>query len=138
MESILSGLNPWFAVLPLLLGLFFIGSGVSTLHRSRHRRQTWTRRTGLVVGSRLSDGQIQAQVTFSDDEGPVTCWNRYTSSFATDPVGRTVDVLVNPDDRSDAVMADGPATPALVAAAFVVFGLIAVLVGGAMLAATVF
>jgi hypothetical protein len=136
MGSILSGLNPWFAALPLLLGVVFVGFGVSTLRRARRRRQTWTRRVGLVVGSRLSDGQIQAKVSFSDDEGPVTFWNRYTSSFSTDPVGRSVEVLVNPNNRSDAVVANGPAAPTVVAGAFIAFGLLAVLAGGVFLTVT--
>jgi hypothetical protein len=136
MASMLSGVNPWFAALPLIVGVFFMGTGVGMLQRSRRRRRTWTRRTGLVVGSRLFNGQIESQVTFSDDSGPVTFWNRFTTSFTTDPVGRTVDVLVNPDDRSDAVVANGPAAPSIVAGVFVAFGLVAVLAGAWLLAAT--
>ena len=133
MSSMLGGLPLWAAAVPLIVGLLFVWVGLRTFNESRRRRRTWTRRTGLVVGSRLSDGQIQAQVTFSDETGPVTFWNRYTTSFATDEVGQSVEVLVNPDDRSDAVVANGPAGPGFVAGAFAGFGVFAIGSGVIML-----
>ena len=137
LESMLDGVSPWLAALPLVVGLLFLGSGVRTFSQSRRRRQTWTRRTGLVVGSRLSDGQVRSQVTFSDEQGPVTFWNRYTTTFSKDSTGQSVEVLVSPLDRSDAIVADGAAGPGFVAGAFVAFGLLAVAVGVVLFIVTV-
>ena len=135
LRTMLGGLPPWIVTLPLILGLLFLGLGLRMLIRSRHWRRTWTRRAGQVVGSRLSDGQIQSQVTFVDEQGQVTFWNRDTTSFASDPVGRRVEVLVNPEDRSDALVTAGLAAPGFVADAFIVFGVLATAVGVTMLVA---
>ena len=95
---------------------------------------------GRVVGSRLDsmgsgDSQIRCQIAFGYQGRDVVFWNRYTSSFAVDPVGREVAVLVNPADPHDAVVAGRLAGPRAVGVSFLAFGGIAVVLGLVLLTA---
>lgn len=96
-------------------GLLFLGIGVTMLRGGRRRSQDWERVTGPVIGSRLdsigsSNSQIRCQIAFGY-QGRDIFWNRHTPSFAIDPVGREVEVLVSPADPHDAVVAGGLAGP---------------------------
>jgi hypothetical protein len=114
----------------MLFGALFLAMGGSTLVGSRRRQRTWLPRTGRVVNSRLDgDGQIRVQVAFQHEGRPITFWNRFTTGSVIDPVGRDVDILVNPADPADAVVARGAGRPSTVGWAFVAFGVIAVVVG---------
>lgn len=126
-----NGAVPWW-VGPAVVafGAIFLTVGVSTLLTARRRRRTWVPRPGRVVGSRLDgDGHLRLQVTFQDRGRDITFWNRFTSSTGVDQIGRDVDVLVNPEDPTDAVVVRGAAPPSLVAVAFLVFGTVAAAVG---------
>lgn len=122
----------------LAFGLVFLGIGVATLRDGRRRRQNWKRVPGKIVGSRLdssgSDGsQIRCQIAFGYQDRDIVFWNRFTSSFVIDPIGREVEVLVNPADPYDAVVAGGLAGSNVVGVSFLVFGGIAVVVGAVLL-----
>ena len=78
---------------------------------------------------RGADGQIRAQVAFQYEGRPITFWNRFTTGTGIDPVGRDVDILVNPADPTDAVVVRGATRPSTVGWAFVAFGVIAVVIG---------
>lgn len=121
----------------LLLGLFFVGSGIRTLAAQSRRSRTWVRMPGRVVASRLDGDLTRSQVAFRLQERTVLFWNRYTSTTVRDPVGRDVQVLVNPADPHDAVVESGLVGGSLVGVLFVVLGsvfaLAGALVGGFLL-----
>ncbi len=120
----------WVGPLVMLFGALFLAMGGSTLVGSRRRQRNWLPQTGRVVGSRLDgDGQIRAQIAFHFEGRPITFWNRFTTGTGIDPVGRDVDILVNPADPTDAVVVRGAGRPSVVGWAFVAFGVIAVVVG---------
>ena len=119
----------------IVVGLLVGGIGVSTLLGGRRRRESWERVPGRVIGSRLSDNQLRCQVTFVLRGREVTFWNRYSSSFVIDPVGREVEVLVNPENPQDAVVARGLAGSNAVGISFVVFGVVALGFGTVILTA---
>ena len=113
----------------LLFGLYFLVSGLRTLTADRRRRRTWRTFPGEVVASRLDDEQVRCQVGYRSDDGTrVLFWNRFTSSVLSDPVGRPVQVLVNPADPHDAVVASGVVGGTLVGVVFTAVG--AVLAAG--------
>jgi len=123
-------LPPWAGLVVVLFGLLFLIVGGTTLVAARRRRRTWVPRTGRVVGSRPDgDGHLRLQIAFIEGDREITFWNRFTSSLGVDPVGREVDVLANPADPSDAVVVRGAAQPSLVGWVFVVFGVVATVVG---------
>jgi Protein of unknown function (DUF3592) len=120
------------SVLPLAFlafGLLFVLLGVTSLVRHRRRRSSWSTFPGRVVGSRLDDGQIRSRVAYVHDGREVTFWNRYTSTTMTDPVGREVEVLVNPDDPNDAVVSGGLVGGGTVGIAMLFFGAAAIVFG---------
>ena len=120
----------WVGPLVMLFGALFLVMGGSTLVSSRLRQRTWLPQTGRVVGSRLDgDGHIRAQVAFQYEGRPITFWNRFNTGTVIDPLGRDVDILVNPADPTDAVVVRGAARPSTVGWAFVAFGVIAVVIG---------
>ena len=129
--------GPLTTLIPVVLvafGLLFFAIGVNTLRGGRRRGRDWERVPGRVIGSRLDsmgsgDGQLRCQVAFGYQGREVVFWNRYTSSFGVDPVGREVEVLVNPADPHDAVVAGGLAGAKAVGVSFLAFGGIAVVVG---------
>lgn len=126
----LPNLTSWLPLAFLAFGLLFTGLGISTVRKNRRRREEWLTVPGRVVGSRLSgDGQVQCQVAYRRDGQEVLFWNRFTSSTMSNPVGRAVEVLVNPDDPGDAVVSAGLVSGGLVGWAFLVFGLVVVVVG---------
>lgn len=123
--NVLSGLPVGFVV----VGVVFLGLGTRSLIQGSRRRESWPTFPGRVVGSRLDDGQIRSQVSYQRDGRDIVFWNRFTATTTTDPVGREVEVMVNPDDPDDAVVGRGLAGGASVGVAFVVFGAVAVMAG---------
>lgn len=123
-------LSPWVGLAVLALGVIFVSLGILTLVRARRRQRGWRSYHGKVVASRLSGGHIRFQVAFDHDGREVRFWNRYTSAGGVDPVGRELEVLVNPADPNDAVVSRGATHPLAVGAGFVVFGVLALTVGG--------
>jgi len=95
----------------LAFGLAFVAIAATTMVSIRRRRRTWLARRGTVIGSRLAD--------------------------VIDPVGRVVDVLVNPDDPTDAVVVKGATRPVTAAVAFMAFGVAASVLGTLLLAGAV-
>ena len=122
--------TPWASGLPLGLlgfGLLLVVIGLITLTRDRRRRESWQSYPGRVVASRLEDGQFRSCVAYLRDGREVTFWNRFTGSALTDPVGREVEVLVNPEDPGDAVVSGGLAGGSTVGTGVTVVGAVAVL-----------
>lgn len=125
----LTNLLTWVPLAFLAFGLLFTGLGISTLRKNRRRREEWVALPGRVVGSRLSgDGQVQCRVAYHRDGREVIFWNRYTSTTMSNPVGRAVEVLVNPDHPDDAVVSRGLVSGGLVGWAFLAFGLVFVVI----------
>lgn len=81
------------------------------------------------MASRLGDGQFRFQVSFDHDGREIRFWNRYTTSFGVDPVGRGVTVLVNPADPGQAVVGRGRSRPEAAGVGFLVFGVVAMVIG---------
>jgi hypothetical protein len=124
------------SVMPLAFiafGLLFVVIGATTLVRHRRRSQSWRTYPGRVVGSRLDDGQIRSRVAYVQDGREYTFWNRFTSTTMTDPVGREVEVLVNPEDPNDAVVSGGLVGGGTVSWAMLLFGAAAVVFGFVLL-----
>ena len=124
------------SVLPLALfviGLLLAALGVETRRRDRRRREEWVTYPGRVVASRLEDGQFRSCVAYQRDGREVVFWNRFSATALTDPVGREVEVLVNPDDPDDAVVGRGAVNGSSVAAALVIGGALVASVGGYLL-----
>lgn len=121
--------EPWMALAFLGFGALFAASGATILLPAFRRRQRWDTRPGRVVASRLDDGQFRFQVAFEHDGREIRFWNRYTTSFGVDPAGRDVQVLVDPDDPARAVVSNGQARPEAAGLAFVVVGIVALVIG---------
>jgi len=125
----------WFGYLPwalLLGGLLFAGLGGKTLADTRRQRETWQRARGVVVGSRSADtdtSQVYLQVSYEYLGTRRTFWNRYSSTPLGQTSGREVDILVNPEDPQEAVVARGAASGGVIAVVFVLFGVVALTVG---------
>lgn len=130
---IFPALPAWVPLLVVLFGLFFLGSGVRTVLVGRQRAQTWRAVPGRVVASRLDDGQYRCQIAFRHDGREIRFWNRFTSSALSDPVGRAVEVLVDPDDPSQAVVSRGLVGASAVGLVFCAVGALATVVGLALL-----
>lgn len=113
----------------LAFGLLFLFLGLRTVIKDRRRRESWPTYPGRVVGSRLDDGRTQSQVSYLRDGREITFWNRYSSTTMSDPVGRDVEVMVNPEDPEDAVVGHGLVGGGLVGFAFIVFGIVAAVAG---------
>ena len=126
---IFPGLAPWLPLVVVLFGLFFLGSGVRTVLVGRQRAQTWRTFPGRVVASRLDDGQYRCQVAYHQDGREIRFWNSFTSSALSDPVGRAVEVLVDPDDPSQAVVSRGLVGASTVGWAFCAVGALATVIG---------
>jgi hypothetical protein len=124
-----SPFSPWMAVAFLIFGGFFAVSGATVLIRGGPRRQRWRSCAGTVVSSRLDDGQFRFQVAFDYDGREIRFWNPYTTSVGIDPVGRDVTVLVNPADPTQAVVGGGQSRPELTGVGFLVFGVVAMVIG---------
>lgn len=123
---------PLVAVGLLAFGVLFVVLGIRMLTGDRRRRRTWERFPGRVVASRMDDGQVRCQVVYQRRDGTnVPFWNRYTSTMVGDPVGRQVEVLVNPADPRDAVVGRGLVGGGFVGVVFVVVGAFVAL-GGAV------
>ena len=119
----------WFPLALLAVGLVFTVLGLRTLIVGRRRREQWQRVPGRVVGSRLDDGHLRSQVAFRHAGRDFVFWNRYSTTMTGDPIGRQVEVLVNPADPSDAVVAGGSAGSGATGAALLTFGVMACGVG---------
>lgn len=118
------------AVGMLLFGLLFVVLGVRTLRADRLRRRTWHAARGQVVASRLDDEHTRCQVAYRRPDGTeVLFWNRYTSTVVRDPVGRAVQVLVNPADPHDAVVSSGLVGGSAVGVVFTAAGSVLAVVG---------
>jgi Protein of unknown function (DUF3592) len=124
-----SSVDPWIALSALGFGVLFAAMGVATLVRAARRRRHWHVHQGTVVASRLDDGQFRFQVAFAYGGREIRFWNPYTTASGVDPVGRDVEVLVNPDDPAQAVVSRGQSRPEVVGAAFLAFGVVALLIG---------
>ena len=77
------------------------------------------------MASRLEDGQFRSRVAYVWNGRERAFWNRFTATTMTDPVGREVEVLVNPEDPDDAVVAGGLAGGSVVGFALLAFGILA-------------
>ncbi len=115
---------PGLALVELAVGLLLMVLGLVLLLRDRRRRAEWPSYPGRVVTSRLDDGKIRYQVTYRRDGREATFWNRYYA--VTDPVGREVEVLVNPDDPDDALVSAGNGGGSRVGLGLAAFGLLVV------------
>lgn len=124
-----SSIDRWITLVLLGVGAFFAVVGATILISAVRRRRRWRTHPGRVVASRLNDGQFRFQVAFDYDGREVRFWNRYTTSLGADPVGRDVEVLVNPADPSQAVVSKGQSRPEAAGVAFLVFGVVAELRG---------
>ena len=121
--------DPWMALAFLGVGAFFVVDGAMILVRARRRQRQWRTYPGRVVASRLDDGQFRYQVAFDHDGREIRFWNPHTTSYGIDPVGRDVEVLANPADPNQAVVSKGQTRPEVVGAGFLVFGVVAVVIG---------
>jgi hypothetical protein len=124
----------------VLFGALFVSRGVRALASDRERRESWLTFPGRVVGSRtVSSGfdgttsdPTQCQVAYIRNGHEIVFWNRFTSTTTfRSPVGRPVEVLVNPADPGDAVVSRGLATGGtrgailiLAGAAFAILGVV--------------
>jgi Protein of unknown function (DUF3592) len=124
-----SSVDPWIAAGALAFGVLFAAIGVVTLVNAAGRRRRWLPRPGRIVASRLDDGQFRFQVAFTHDGREIRFWNRHTTASGIDPVGREVQVLVNPADPGQAIVSSGQSRPELAGAAFLAFGVLALVVG---------
>ena len=122
----------WLVALGLvLLGAFFLVTGVRTARADALRRRTWRAYPGEVVASVLDGEQTRCQVAYRRADGTtVLFWNSFTSTVVRDPVGRPVQVLEDPADPHRAVVASGIVSGDLVGTVFAI-------VGGVLLAAGV-
>lgn len=116
------------SLLPLVLvvvgGLSVVLGGV-TVVRDRQRRRDWRIAPGRVVASRLEDGQFRSRVAYVRDGRERAFWNRFSATALTDPVGREVEVLVNPENPDDAVVSRGLVGGSVVGLGFAAFGMVA-------------
>jgi hypothetical protein len=128
-----TNLVSWLPLGLLAFGLLFVVLGLASWTKDRRRRASWLFFPGRVVASRLDDGQLRSRVAYLRDGREVTFWNPFTSTALTDPVGREVDVLVNPADSDDAVVSAGLAGGGTVGIALAAFGVVAVAAGGYLL-----
>lgn len=120
----------WIRPAFIVIGLILVATGAVTWVRMKRRSRTWQAGRGEIVASRLDgDGHFRFQVAFSFDGQKVLFWNRFTTSSGVDPVGRAVDVLINPADPTDAVVVRGAAGPTVVGAVFVLVGVAAIAIG---------
>lgn len=116
----------WLPVAFLVSGVLFVVLGTRQLVGTRARRESWRTVPGQVVTTRLEEGQYRCRVAYELDGRQLTFWNRSTASAVTDPYGREVEVWVNPDDPTDAVVGSGLAgSGSTVGVAFLAFGLAA-------------
>ena len=120
---------PWAPLVLVLVGLVVLGLGLRSMVTGRRRARTWRTVPGRVVASRLDDGQYHCQVAFDHDGREVRFWNRFTTTALLDPVGRAVEVLVDPADPSQAVVARGLAGAGAAGLGFCAFGVVATVVG---------
>lgn len=127
-----SSIDRWITLAFLGMGAVFTIIGATILVGAVRRRRRWRRHPGRVVASRLDDGRFRYQVAFDHDGREIRFWNRYTTSFGGDPVGREVEVLVDPDDPSRAVVSKGQAPPEAVGVALLAFGVVAMVIGATM------
>jgi hypothetical protein len=97
-------------------------AGARILVRAGRRQRQWRTYPGRVVASRLDEGHFQFQVAFDHDGREIRFWNPYTTTLGVDPVGRDVEVLVNPADPSQAVVREGQSRPEVAGVGFLVFG----------------
>ena len=82
-----------------------------------------------MVDSRVDDEQTRYQVAYWRGRTRVVFWNRYTSTTMTNPVGRAVQVLVDPVDPHNAVVSAGLAGGGLVGGVFTAVGAVTALAG---------
>ena len=111
------------------VGAFFVVSGATILVRAGRRQRQWLTYPVRVVTSRLDDAQFRFQVALDHDGRQIRFWNRHTTSLGVDPVGRDVEVLVNPADPSQAVVSKGQSRPEVAGVGFLLFGVVAMVIG---------
>jgi hypothetical protein len=121
--------DPWITLALLGVGAFFVVTGATILVRAGRRQRQWRTYPGRVVASRLDDGQFRFQVAFDHDGREIRFWNRHTTVVGVDPVGRDVEVLVNPANPSQAVVSKGQSRPEVAGVGFLVFGVVAMVIG---------
>lgn len=119
----------WTALVAVVAGLIFLGLGLRDLLAGRQRARDWRTVPGRVVASRLDDGHVRAKVAFQHEGREIQFWNRYSSTTVTDPVGREVQVLVDPADPSRAVVSRGLVGSGTAGIAFCAFGVLATVIG---------
>ena len=114
----------WLVALGLvLLGGFFLVTGIRTVRADRRRRRTWRPYPGEVVATDFDGEQTRCQVGYRRADGSrALFWNTFTSTVVRDPLGRAVQVLENPADPREAVVAGGIVSGDLVGTVFAVVG----------------
>jgi Protein of unknown function (DUF3592) len=122
-------LDPWIAFGFIAVGAVFVVAGATALVRAGRRQREWLTYPGRVTASRLQDGQFRFQVAFDHEGREIRFWNSHTTALGVDPVGREVEVLVNPADPTQAVVSKGQSRPELAGVGFLVFGVVAVVIG---------
>ncbi|WP_375433490.1 DUF3592 domain-containing protein [uncultured Friedmanniella sp.] len=123
----------WLPPTFLGVGLLAVVLGTLAVVRDRRRRNEWTSYPGRVVGSRLDDGQIRCRVSYVRDGREVIFWNRFSSTTMSDPVGREVEVLVNPENPDDAMVSRGLVGGTAFGFGLLGFGVLASVVGATWL-----
>ena len=91
------------------VGALFAGLGLSVILLTVRRRLRWVRATGRIVGVEASRVGDLPRVEFVDDQG---IRRHFTSRFAYNDeaglrAGTTVDVVVNPKDPTEGMIASG-------------------------------
>ena len=121
----------WLVALGLaLFGAFFLVTGVRTVRADSRRRRTWRPYPGEVVATDFDGEQTRCQVAYRRADGTKALfWNTFTSTVVRDPVGRPVQVLENPADPHEAVVAGGIVSGDLVGTIFAVVGAVLVAAG---------
>lgn len=121
----------WLVSLGLVLfGGFFLVNGVRTVRADSLRRRTWRPYPGEVVATDFDGEQTRCQVAYRRADGTTAIfWNFFTSTVVRDPVGRPVQVLENPADPHEAVVAGGIVSGDLVGTVFAVVGGVLVAAG---------
>jgi len=121
----------WLVSLGLVLfGGFFLVTGVRTVRADSRRRRTWRPYPGEVVATDWDGEQTRCQVAYRRADGTTALfWNTFTSTVVRDPLGRPVQVLENPADPHEAVIASGIVSGDVVGTVFAVVGGVIVAAG---------
>ncbi|MGW9527838.1 DUF3592 domain-containing protein [Paenibacillus terrae] len=107
-----------------LLGLLLIYFGFRTIRRHRYRKRHWVRTKGQIVDAHI---EVDVDVVPFDRDDPVDTsytrrlkvrfyttsgevvefWNPYSTNLSFNRIGRKINVLYNPANPRDALIAGG-------------------------------